>query len=94
MEARTASTTLPSSRAEVIRSTHRSRRAVTRWFSAVRSAVAISVPSSSRVTVEDEATMERSSRRGTSLPAARALAARSFQEARLTNGRQLLGQGQ
>ena len=69
-----------------MRSTHRSRRAVTRWSKAVRRAAAISVPSSSRVTVEDEATMDRSSRRGTSLPAARAEAARSFQEARLTTG--------
>ncbi len=44
------------------------------------------MPSSSRVTVEDEATIDRSSRRGTSLPAVRATEARSFQVAKLISG--------
>ena len=86
IEARTASATRPSSSAEVMRSTQRSRRAVTRCSREVRSAAAISVPSSSRVTVDPDATMERSSRRATSLPAARAAEARSFQVAKFIGG--------
>ena len=71
----------------MIRSTQRSRSAVTRSFRLVRREASISPPSSSRVTVEAEATIDRSSRSGVSLPVLRATEARSFQVARPMIGR-------
>ncbi len=85
-ETRRASATLPSSRAVTMRASQPSRSAVTRVCSESRSVVTISRPSSSRLTVEADATTERTSRNGASLPALRAATARSFQPARFMRG--------
>ena len=69
------------------RATQSSRSAVTRWSSASWRALAMTRPSSSKVTVRGPATTVRSSRRRRSRPAAWAEVARSFQAARLTAGR-------
>ncbi len=86
-ETRSASATRPASRAVTIRASHPSRNAVTRVCRASRSVPTIWRPSSSSVTVEADATTERTSRSGASLPALRAATARSFQAARFMRGR-------
>jgi len=85
-EIRTASATRSSSSAALIRPSHASRRAVTRESRDSRRAVNKPRASSSSVTADAPATMERTSRRGASRPAPRTATALSFQEASVIVG--------
>ncbi len=77
-----------------MRASHDSRSAVTRFCRASRSVPTMARPSSSRTTVAADATTDRTSRSGASLPALRAATARSFHRRQVHAGQELLGHGE